>query len=73
MSNLDDSLLCQIGMLEQGDIVKYEKYGKEMEGIFIGSHPDSTLVQVRKTADTTDSVSVENLIEKTGHESELEA
>lgn len=73
MSDLDDTLLCPIGMLERGDIVKYEKYGKEMEGIFIGSVPDSTDIRVRKTEDTTDNVNVSNLIEKTGHESELEA
>jgi len=63
-NNLSDTLICQIGMLEQGDVVKYRKYGKEMQAFFTGARKDSNQIVIRKTANTHDTIGVEQLIEK---------
>lgn len=51
-------------MLEKGDVVKYRKYGKEMEAFFVGAKKDSNHIVIRKTENTHDHIGVEDLIEK---------
>ena len=60
-AELSDTLVCPTGLLERGDLIRYEKYGKEMTAWFWG--PDKGRVVVRKTVNTFDSVSVESVLE----------
>lgn len=62
--HLEDSLLCPAGMLERGDVIRYKKYGKEMEAFFVGTKPKENNIVIRKTANTHDNIGVEDIIEK---------
>ncbi|WP_058825722.1 hypothetical protein [Haloferax sp. Q22] len=50
--------------LEKGDVVRYEKYGKEMEAFFVAADPDTNEVKIRKTDDFYDYIKLESIKEK---------
>jgi len=50
--------------LEQGDIIRYSKYGKEMEACFIAAKKGSNAVKIRKCMDGYDVISLECIKEK---------
>jgi len=59
-----ESLLCHVGFLEKGDVIRYEKRGKEMGAFFIGSEKGTNAVKVRKTEDSYDVIALEDIKEK---------
>ncbi|WP_058825708.1 hypothetical protein [Haloferax sp. Q22] len=68
----EESLFTYIGdpedqnmvRLEKGDVVRYEKYGKEMEAFFVAAEPDTNAVKIRKASDTFDYITLESIKEK---------
>lgn len=60
----EESLLCQFGFLEKGDVVRYRKHGKEMEAFFVAGKPGSAQVKIRKTSDYYDYIPVSSIKEK---------
>ncbi|MFB1064929.1 hypothetical protein [Natrinema sp. H-ect4] len=50
--------------LEKGDVIRYEKDGKEMEAFFVAADPDTNAVKIRKTDDFYDYIKLENIKEK---------
>ena len=47
--------------LEKGDVVRYEKYGKEMEAFFVASEKGTNAVRIRKSDRTYDFITLESI------------
>ena len=50
--------------LEQGDTIRYEKYGKEMEATFVAAEKGTNAVKIRKCKDGYDVISLDCIKEK---------
>lgn len=57
-------------MLEKGDTIKYRKYGKTMEAFFVAGESNGEKVKIRKTRETYDIISLQNIVEKTGSDNQ---
>lgn len=50
--------------LEKGDVIRYRKYGKEMEAWFVAAEKGSNKVKVRKCEDGYDVIALEEILGK---------
>lgn len=50
--------------LEQGDVVRYEKRGREMKAWFVAAKQGSNAVRIRKSENGYDVIALEDIIEK---------
>lgn len=63
-AQLDDTFICQIGMLNRGDLIKYKKYNKTMTAWFWGPNKNKPFIIIRKSKHTFDNIYIENLVDK---------